>query len=119
MLSCQCTKIIPNIRVRVELLYIHYVQNHLKMMHALQMRPRAPAKLSSPAAARSRLSTNSFVVRAAKVADGPKIAIVGVTGAVGQEFLRVRCVFVIFRTSSMCQTLNDGLVISASRKTII
>lgn len=30
------------------------------------------------------------VVRAAKVADGPKVAIVGVTGAVGQEFLRVR-----------------------------
>ena len=29
------------------------------------------------------------VVRAAKTADGPKIAIVGVTGAVGQEFLRV------------------------------
>jgi hypothetical protein len=30
------------------------------------------------------------VVRAAKVADGPRVAIVGVTGAVGQEFLRVR-----------------------------
>jgi hypothetical protein len=29
------------------------------------------------------------VVRAAKVADGPRVAIVGVTGAVGQEFLRV------------------------------
>lgn len=67
------------------------------MMHALQMRPRAPGKLSSPAATRPRVSTNSFVVRAAKVADGPKLAIVGVTGAVGQEFLRVRilcCYFV-------------------------
>lgn len=30
------------------------------------------------------------VVKAAKTADGPKIAIVGVTGAVGQEFLKVR-----------------------------
>jgi aspartate-semialdehyde dehydrogenase len=28
-------------------------------------------------------------VQAAKTADGPSIAIVGVTGAVGQEFLRV------------------------------
>ena len=28
--------------------------------------------------------------RAAKKADGPSVAIVGVTGAVGQEFLRVR-----------------------------
>jgi hypothetical protein len=26
----------------------------------------------------------------AKTADGPKVAIVGITGAVGQEFLRVR-----------------------------
>ena len=60
------------------------------MSHALQMRPRAPAQLSSPAACRSRISANRLVVRAAKVADGPKIAIVGVTGAVGQEFLRVR-----------------------------
>lgn len=60
------------------------------MLHALQMRPRAPVKLSSPAATRSRLSSHALIVRAAKVADGPKIAIVGVTGAVGQEFLRVR-----------------------------
>lgn len=59
------------------------------MMHGLQLRPRAPAKLATPAASRSRLSSQTLVVRAAKVADGPKIAIVGVTGAVGQEFLRV------------------------------
>ena len=31
----------------------------------------------------------SLVVRAAKTADGPRVAVVGVTGAVGQEFLRV------------------------------
>jgi hypothetical protein len=30
------------------------------------------------------------VVQAKKTADGPSIAIVGVTGAVGQEFLTVR-----------------------------
>lgn len=30
------------------------------------------------------------VTRAAKTDDGPTVAIVGVTGAVGQEFLRVR-----------------------------
>lgn len=29
-------------------------------------------------------------MQAAKTADGPSVAIVGVTGAVGQEFLRVR-----------------------------
>ena len=32
----------------------------------------------------------AFAPRAAKKADGPSVAIVGVTGAVGQEFLRVR-----------------------------
>ena len=32
----------------------------------------------------------SVAVRAAKTADGPRLAIVGVTGAVGQEFLTVR-----------------------------
>ena len=31
----------------------------------------------------------SVAVRAAKTADGPRLAIVGVTGAVGQEFLTV------------------------------
>jgi len=40
------------------------------------------------------------VVRAAKTADGPKVAIVGVTGAVGQEFLRVR-VHVVVVTSAV------------------
>jgi hypothetical protein len=30
------------------------------------------------------------VVQAKKTADGPTVAIVGVTGAVGQEFLQVR-----------------------------
>jgi hypothetical protein len=30
------------------------------------------------------------VAAAAKTSDGPRLAIVGVTGAVGQEFLRVR-----------------------------
>ncbi len=35
-------------------------------------------------------SRRAAVVRAAKTATGPKIAIVGVTGAVGQEFLTVR-----------------------------
>ena len=65
------------------------------MMNALHMRPRAPAKLSTPTSARRQISSR-FVVKAAKVADGPKVAIVGVTGAVGQEFLRVRCCRVTF-----------------------
>lgn len=61
------------------------------------------SSLSSGAAARpatrpsgSRRSSGRFLTfapRAAKKADGPSVAIVGVTGAVGQEFLRVRIWF--------------------------
>ncbi|EFN55249.1 hypothetical protein CHLNCDRAFT_134577 [Chlorella variabilis] len=47
----------------------------------------------SPLACRApqpvRAGRRSVQVTAKKVADGPKVAIVGVTGAVGQEFLRV------------------------------
>lgn len=59
---------------------------------SLQMRPRVPACFASQRVPQRRAgrSCTQFVVRAAKVSDGPKIAIVGVTGAVGQEFLRVR-----------------------------
>ena len=35
------------------------------------------------------LRRHGLKVQAAKTADGPSLAIVGVTGAVGQEFLRV------------------------------
>ena len=45
-------------------------------------------KISSPAQSRRCRAVNQ-VVKAAKTADGPVVAIVGVTGAVGQEFLRV------------------------------
>eukprot|EP01025_Chloroclados_australasicus_P043237 TRINITY_DN4609_c1_g3_i2.p1 TRINITY_DN4609_c1_g3~~TRINITY_DN4609_c1_g3_i2.p1 ORF type:complete len:383 (-),score=40.07 TRINITY_DN4609_c1_g3_i2:396-1544(-) len=38
---------------------------------------------------RVRSSRRSLVVKAAKTPDGPRVAIAGVTGAVGQEFLRV------------------------------
>ncbi|GMH32471.1 hypothetical protein BSKO_00305 [Bryopsis sp. KO-2023] len=44
---------------------------------------RSPARVSRPS---RRLGV---VTRAAKTSDGPSVAIVGVTGAVGQEFLRV------------------------------
>jgi aspartate-semialdehyde dehydrogenase len=44
--------------------------------------------IQKPANQSPRVRAN-MVVRAAKTADGPKVAIVGVTGAVGQEFLRV------------------------------
>lgn len=60
-------------------------------MHTLQIRPVAPARLSASAVRRGRMCGRGLVVQAAKVADGPRVAIVGVTGAVGQEFLRVRC----------------------------
>jgi len=45
----------------------------------------------------NRVRRNNVVaVRAAKTADGPRVAIVGVTGAVGQEFLTVSCKTVCF-----------------------
>lgn len=50
-------------------------------MQLRQARASAPLRAS-----RSR----AVVVRAAKSANGPRLAIVGVTGAVGQEFLQVR-----------------------------
>ena len=55
-----------------------------------------PAAALSPLSAgpavgrRSAGRSAALAVRAAKRADGPVVAIVGVTGAVGQEFLRVR-----------------------------
>lgn len=52
-------------------------------LHGAPLQRRAP-KLTRSA----RLLSAS--VKAAKVENGPKVAIVGVTGAVGQEFLRVR-----------------------------
>lgn len=70
------------------------------------MRPRVPACFASQRVPQRRAgrSLTRFVVRAAKVSDGPKIAIVGVTGAVGQEFLRVSC----FSTCSVCLCVSDG-----------
>jgi hypothetical protein len=48
-------------------------------------------RVSQPAATSRRVGrARVCVVRAAKTADGPRIAVVGVTGAVGQEFLTVR-----------------------------
>jgi aspartate-semialdehyde dehydrogenase len=60
-------------------------------MQALNSRSLAGVQLPSQIARRPQRVSRAVqhVVRAAKTADGPKIAIVGVTGAVGQEFLRV------------------------------
>lgn len=55
-------------------------------MQALGNRRSAQAARSCGAA---RPRRSPLVVRAAKTANGPSIAIVGVTGAVGQEFLTV------------------------------
>ncbi len=38
----------------------------------------------------TRASRRVLVAKAAKTANGPRIAVVGITGAVGQEFLTVR-----------------------------
>jgi len=59
-------------------------------MQALRSQYLAGVQLPSQARHQQRVrrSANN-VVKAAKVADGPSVAIVGVTGAVGQEFLRV------------------------------
>jgi hypothetical protein len=60
-------------------------------MQALNSRSLAGVQLPSQNARRPQRVSRAVqhVVRAAKTTDGPKVAIVGVTGAVGQEFLRV------------------------------
>ena len=70
--------------------FVHRSCSSLGMICAAHSaRPRVVAHSASNSRSRAaRLRT--CVVRAAKTTDGPKIAIVGVTGAVGQEFLRVR-----------------------------
>lgn len=47
------------------------------------------AALRATAVRPAALSRRSLRVNAAKTADGPRVAIAGVTGAVGQEFLEV------------------------------
>eukprot|EP00241_Pyramimonas_parkeae_P004985 CAMPEP_0114248024 /NCGR_PEP_ID=MMETSP0058-20121206/13340_1 /TAXON_ID=36894 /ORGANISM="Pyramimonas parkeae, CCMP726" /LENGTH=377 /DNA_ID=CAMNT_0001361379 /DNA_START=100 /DNA_END=1233 /DNA_ORIENTATION=+ len=47
---------------------------------------RVNSRACAPAAGRSR---QALTIRAAKTSDGPRLAIAGVTGAVGQEFLQV------------------------------
>lgn len=49
------------------------------------------AVLSSRCPRSCRQHRRVLRVQAAKTADGPSVAIVGVTGAVGQEFLRASC----------------------------
>lgn len=58
-------------------------------MLASQRRAAGAGRAAAPAPSRP-LRARAVAVRAAKTADGPRIAIVGVTGAVGQEFLTVR-----------------------------
>ena len=53
-------------------------------------RPQNIHKLSQRAGACRYCRRRAAVLRAAKTDNGPSVAIVGVTGAVGQEFLRVR-----------------------------
>ncbi|WIA29095.1 hypothetical protein OEZ86_011606 [Tetradesmus obliquus] len=55
-------------------------------MQALQSRAQARCLSQTRPA---RVSRRGLVVQAKKTADGPSIAVVGVTGAVGQEFLQV------------------------------
>jgi hypothetical protein len=63
-------------------------------MQAVNKQGLAGVRVAPPARRTVRPSRSVLAtVRAAKVSDGPVIAIVGVTGAVGQEFLRVRAIF--------------------------
>jgi len=52
--------------------------------------PRAASAAAAGSAPSRPVRARAVAVRAGKTADGPRIAIVGVTGAVGQEFLTVR-----------------------------
>jgi aspartate-semialdehyde dehydrogenase len=70
-------------------------------MQALSCQSRAQARLvRSSGRSRQRVA----VVQAKKTADGPSIAIVGVTGAVGQEFLQVSSPTVLSSSSSSSTT---------------
>ena len=51
------------------------------------VRPRS-SRLFTRQPRSGRLPSGAQLVQAAKTADGPAVAIVGVTGAVGQEFLK-------------------------------
>ena len=55
----------------------------------------------------SRLRKGLKLVQAAKTADGPSVAIVGVTGAVGKEFLRVsnQCIGMMYSSPSSSLSL--------------
>jgi aspartate-semialdehyde dehydrogenase len=58
------------------------------------------SRLQRRAAVGGRPGRKALSVRAAKTADGPTLAIAGITGAVGQEFLTVRVQFRLGRELS-------------------
>lgn len=58
------------------------------MVQVLAQQPLR-AQASGRSAVRAGVSRKAVVVRAAKTANGPTLAVVGITGAVGQEFLTV------------------------------
>lgn len=58
--------------------------------------PNARANLNSRASlAVRRPARGAVTVRAGKTPDGPKVAIAGISGAVGTEFMRVRDLFLL------------------------
>lgn len=68
------------------------------------------AQLRAGASACRRVSrARVTVVKAAKTADGPRIAIVGVTGAVGQEFLTVSACQLLCQSVAATQAPNKCL----------
>lgn len=76
-------------------------------MQLSQQRQTRAAAGRAPAARGSR--ARAVAVRAAKTANGPRIAIVGVTGAVGQEFLTVRLVAGYFLVVILCTDVGAAL----------
>ena len=63
-------------------------------------------KLHSRCSRPCRQHRRALRVQAAKTADGPSVAIVGVTGAVGREFLRVRIPSVSSRENADADAVN-------------
>lgn len=73
------------------------------------------SRLHARPAVRARVSRQQRVaVQARKTANGPSIAVVGVTGAVGQEFLQVGQVDVAARNTSKSSSKNK-LVLAHDR----
>ena len=81
--------------------------------------PNSRAKLNRRAALSTRRpAAGAVTVRAGKTPDGPKVAIAGISGAVGTEFMRVRAPPRRTRPSRAFHPPRESATIGPNRETI-